>query len=543
MSVRFNTLIDAQNLVQQNQQLAYELKQRIDQLAAIGTVAATVSQSLDLDKTLSTALQAVMDIVDAEAVGISLIDELAGEVVLRAQKGWTHDFVKARPMRIPLGQGMSGRVIAGDDLVVVNDLNRDEQLAVPSFHDEQFRSIAMAPMHARGKIVGILSIMSSRPNQFGEELISVLRAIADTVGVALDNARLYEASLENQSQLSAILHSTADGIIATDQLGHIRVINQTAETMLGVAGGSLIGMPLREAPISPKMRHSLLVALSTRAEDCNRLFKTALDDGRVLSVLVSPVYVVCQVDQISETDGWVIVLQDVTHLHQAEVARTQFIQAAAHDMRNPLGVALNSLDMLQTMIDGNDTARELVDIASLGISRTQELIDDLLNLERIENGYGFDLTEVYIGDLIDEVSIEIRPMLDDRNLGYAVEVGPGLSTVRVDRKWLVRAMLNYLENACKYTPRGGHIRLCVYAKAGLLHIEVADDGPGIPTEVQSRLFERFYRATGDTAVPGTGLGLAIVKSVAEQHGGNVYVQSHLGSGSTFGMTLLLDGVS
>lgn len=533
-------MVETQNLIHQNKQLTRELKQRIDQLAAMGTVATAVSQSLDLDETLSTALQAVLDIVDAEAGGISLIDEEAGEVVLRAQRGWTQDFVVARPMRIPLGQGMSGRVISSDKVVVVNNFTRDEELAVPSFHDEQFRSIVMAPMHARGKIVGILSVMSNRPNRFGKEIVGVLCAIADTVGVALDNARLYEASLENQSQLSAILHSTADGIIATDQAGRIRVINHTAEGMLCVKSGSLINVPLREAPINPKIRHSLLVALSSREEDCNRVFKVTLDDGRVLSVLVSPVYVACQLDRRSETDGWVIVLQDVTHLHQAEIARTQFIQAAAHDMRNPLGAALNSLEALQPMVSDNEMARELVSIASLGINRTQELIDDLLNLEQIESGYGLDLAETYLPDLIDEVTIEIKPRLDERNLRFHVEVDRSLSTIRVDRKWMVRAILNYLENACKYTPRGGEVRLCVYAKGPMLHIEVTDNGPGIPVEYQSHLFERFYRANADASVPGTGLGLAIVKSVAEQHGGNVYVQSKPGVGSTFGITLQLE---
>ena len=130
--------------------LARELKQRIDQLAAIGTVATTVGQSLDLDRTLATALQTVLDIVDAEAGGISLIDYEVGELVLRAQQGWSQDFVKNRSFRIPLGQGMSGEVLQKDDVVVYDELNGTEPLAVQSFHDEHFRSIAMAPMHALG---------------------------------------------------------------------------------------------------------------------------------------------------------------------------------------------------------------------------------------------------------------------------------------------------------------------------------------------------------------------------------------------------------
>lgn len=533
-------MVDTQNLIHQNNALARELKQRIDQLSAIGTVAATVGQSLDLDRTLSTALQSVLDVLEAEAAGISLIDEKAGEVVLRAQQGWRQDFVNAQPMRIPLGQGMSGRVIANDDVIVNEDLTpRTEELAVPRFHEEHFRSIAMAPMHARGQIVGILSIMSRRPHHFTDDMINVLRAIADTVGVALDNARLYEASQEDQSRLSAVLHSTADGIIATDQTGRIRLVNQAAEAMLSVRAGSLIDAALREAPIHHKIRNSLLFALSSRSEDSNRVFQVTLENGRVLSVLVSPVYVDSQVDAGTGTDGWVIVLQDVTHLHQAEAARTQFIQAAAHDMRNPLGVALNSLEMLESLVNGDETAAEIIKIAMMGVSRIQDLIDDLLNLEHLESGYGFNVSEVRIGDLVDEVSADIRPLLDDHQLTFSAEVERGLSTMPLDRKWVVRAMLNYLGNACKYTQNGGHVHLRLFTQTPMLHIEVTDNGPGIPAEAQARLFERFYRASKDSSIPGTGLGLAIVKSVAEAHGGSVYVQSRPGQGSTFGMTLLM----
>src|SRR5690606_19037590 len=148
-----------------------------------------------------------------------------------------------------------------------------------------------------------------------------------------------------------------------------------------------------------------------------------------------------------------------------ETTRTEFIQAAAHDMRNPLGVALNSLEMLESMLDGDETANEIIRIAMLGVSRIQDLIDDLLNLEHIESGYGFNLSEVHIGDLVNEVSAEIRPSLDERGLTYSADVEASLPYMNADHKWVVRAMLNYLTNACKYTRDGDHIHLRVFAQA------------------------------------------------------------------------------
>jgi two-component system phosphate regulon sensor histidine kinase PhoR len=529
---------DIESLLMQNRLLTEEVKRRIDQLAAINTVAATVSQSLDLDRTLETALTTVLSIVGAEAGGISLIDEEAAEVVLRAQRGWVHDFV-TQPMRIPLGRGASGRVILTNDVVVYNNLLGNEEWAVPSFSEEHFRSIAMAPMHARGKIIGILSIMSYRPNSFDDEIITVLRAIADTVGVALDNARLYETSVEHEQRLRAIVESTADGIIATDQNGRIHLLNHAAETMFNVKARNLVGTPLREAPIPGSVRDSLLFALSSRAEE-HKSFEVTLENERIVSVMVSPVYVESQVEQSREADGWVIVLQDVTHLREAEIERARFMQAAAHDMRNPLGATRNSIMLLDSVLKTDDpTTRELIQIAISGANRLQDLIDDLLHLEHIQSGYGFNRTEVDIAELIREINPEVKLMMEDKSLNYTINLEADIPRLHADRRWISRALLNYLSNAAKYTPEGGSVELRIFVKDQALHIEVTDSGPGISAEAQSRLFERFYRAEATKNLPGTGLGLAIVKSVAEAHGGSTYVRSREGQGSTFGMTLPL----
>jgi PAS domain S-box-containing protein len=403
----------------------------------------------------------------------------------------------------------------------------------------------MAPMHARGKVIGILSIMSNKPNSFSDEVVGVLRAVADTVGVALDNARLYEARVEQENRLNAILQSSADGIITTDLDGRIELVNYTAETMLGIDSKKLREVPLREAPIHSKMRDSLLVAVSSRVEGTEKAFQVTLDNERIVLVQVSPVYVERQVSQKGDADGWVIVLQDVTHLRKAELERARFMQAAAHDMRNPLGVTLNSLTMLQSMLEKKDqTVDEIIHIGVRSINRLRDLIDDLLNLEHIESGYGFTRAEVDMRELLHEVAANARPVLDKKSQQFTIDIASNISTAKADRRWLSRAVLNYLDNASKYTQTGGKVMLRAFIESSQLHIEVIDNGPGIAVKAQSRLFDRFYRVEDkDTeGITGTGLGLAIVKSVAEAHGGKVYVHSRKGHGSTFGIWLSLDGV-
>ncbi len=531
-------MTDLSSLAIQNQLLTQEVKRRVDQLAAINTVAATVSQSLDLDIILNTALDVVLQIVQAEAGGISLIDEDAQEVVIRAQRGWSRD-LNERPMRIPLGQGMSGRVLKKNQAILENHLDGSEELAVPSFLEEEFRSIVMAPMRARGIIIGILSIMSSKADSFDEDIVGVLQAIADTVGIALSNAQLYEATLESENNLKAILDTTTDGIIATDQKGRVRHVNEQAERMFAMRRGAILKTPLREIPIDPTVCDLLLRALETRSTE--ETFEVTLDSGQTLSITVSPVYVEKQVEQNDETDGWVIVFRDVTHRRQAELARAQFIAAAAHDMRSPLGVTINSLKLMNGMIeDADPTVAELLSLAQNGVARLQGLIEDVLRLEQIESGYGIENQQVDVADVIQEAAHLMKSILKSSDITLTLDIEEGLPLLNADRNLINRAVLNYLDNAIKYTGTGGEIVIKAFAKGPMLHIEVTDNGPGIPPQDQTRLFERFYRAPGTRNLPGTGLGLAIVKSIARINGGDVYVRSSPGQGSTFGMTLRLN---
>src|SRR5690606_9122718 len=172
-------------------------------------------------------------------------------------------------------------------------------------------------------------------------------------------------------------------------------------------------------------------------------------------------------------------------------------------------------------------------------NRLQALIDDVLRLEQIESGYGVEAEMVDIDRLLREVAHQIKPVMDANSLELVLDLEPDLPSIMVDRQLISRAVINYLDNAAKYTGEGGHVKLRAYTKERMLHIEVIDDGPGIPPQEQTRLFERFYRAPTTRNVSGTGLGLAIVKSIANASGGDVYVRSTPPQGSTFGLTLKL----
>jgi len=299
---------------------------------------------------------------------------------------------------------------------------------------------------------------------------------------------------------------------------------------------------LAETTLPGELRERLLQTLADLPSDTARMFDIALSNELFLSVIVSSV-TAPSVFNDRQFNGYVIVFQNVTHLKQAERARLQFIQTAAHDLRNPLSVTLSALTMLNRgWKEPTATEREVFDIAMRGLHRMQDLIDDLLHLEKLESGLDFhpewcDIAAVLVG-----CGQDIMPILARNDQHLAVDIAPNLPKTYLDSRWIIRALSNLLTNAHKYTPDGSTITLRGYVDLddNLLILQVCDNGPGIPIESQSRLFDRFYRVPSvEKTVPGTGLGLAIVKSVAELHSGKIAVNSTPGEGSCFQLSLPL----
>ncbi|HRE47718.1 MAG TPA: ATP-binding protein [Aggregatilineales bacterium] len=527
--------------------LVQEVKRQTGQLDAIRNVITAAANSPDLRETLGAALDAALTVVPLEASAITLIDRATGELVMQAQRGLKLDFTST-PMRLKAGEGISGEVIRTGEPVILGDPTADSRLAVRAWSQENVQAMALIPMRARGEVIGILSVMSHEPHPFTPSEIRTLRVIADQVGLAIDNARLYDTVRVQRSRLEAVLNATADAIIATDDNGIINLVNNAAETFFNLPAESMLGKPLRDAPFFPPAREMLETAL--HRERGGTVIELPFDDGRYYMGFASPVLTPPQVDTITPfpSDGWVIAFQDVTHLKRAEQQRATFVQTAAHEIRNPLAVTLSALQMVHKALpDEYRKEREMMALGLRGVGRIQELIDDMLDLEKIDSGVGITPTWVDVMSMIERCMIDVRPLLAQKAQTLNVEIYPDIPTYWGDEKWLTRALTNLISNAHKYTQEGSLItvraaQISVPGKSPELALEVADNGPGIPRESLNQLFERFYRARGSEGkAKGTGLGLSIVKSVAERHGGYVYVHSETseakGQGSMFGMVL------
>lgn len=229
-------------------------------------------------------------------------------------------------------------------------------------------------------------------------------------------------------------------------------------------------------------------------------------------------------------------------LVRLDADKSGFLQLAAHDLRAPLAVVKAYVEYVQEEPDLDAEAKHILDTALARIDHMARLIDNLLDVERIESGQVTLRREpLDLAAVVEEVVASFAPTARSAELALDWNVSPGVVHPSADRDLIAQALANLLGNAVKFTPAGGRVAVRAFRQDSEVVVEVEDTGPGIPEEDQPRLFQRFWRGTNTRRQQATGLGLSIVKAIVDQHGGHAYCRSRSGQGSTFGFTLPLAG--
>ncbi len=260
-----------------------------------------------------------------------------------------------------------------------------------------------------------------------------------------------------------------------------------------------------------------------------------LPNKQTLAAIVSPIV-------SGDVLGRVAVMRDITHLKELDQMKSDFVQSASHELRNPLQVMSGYAGLLLEEGELDGRQREWVDQIRSGVHQMTELIDNLLDIPKIESGVDVNMVDTPVRKLIEDVVAAHQAHAREKDLDLSADLAPDLPSVQADATLVRQAVSNLVENAIKYTPSGFiRVRAAAHAERGELVISVRDSGLGIAEEAQGRLFQKFYRVKSRDTVNifGTGLGLAIVKSIADLHHGRVWVESEPHEGSTFHLALPL----
>jgi PAS domain S-box-containing protein len=328
----------------------------------------------------------------------------------------------------------------------------------------------------------------------------------------------------------AVIENMSDGLVVLDAQNRIADINPAASRMIGATDSSPVGQ-YAEAVFGawPDLVASLGSTLETQTEV--QLGTAAM---RYLDMRVAPLY-----DDAGGVTGRVILLRDINERKLLDQLREDLTHALVHDLRNPLTSISGSLEMLAEDADpvSSPVRRELVEVARANTQRMLGLVDSILEVHRLEAGQlPLDRKAVQLAPLVAEVLRLQAALAGEKRLHLVNAVPADLPPLWVDTRLTGRVLQNLVDNAIKFTPVGGTIRVTAGVEsAQQLAVSVSDDGPGIPAEIEVGLFQKFVRGAGR----GSGLGLAFCRLAVEAHGGRIWAESGAGKGTTVSFTLPL----
>ncbi len=339
-----------------------------------------------------------------------------------------------------------------------------------------------------------------------------------------------------KAKLDAVLSSMAEGVMAVDEKGAVILMNPSMRKLF------LIEVVPEGRKAVELIRNRAIVdildrLLRDKERQVSEQASFLIPEEKVFNINGEPIL------RDNKLQGAVLVFHDITELRRLEKVRQDFVANVSHELRTPIAsIKGYSETLLDGAMEDHENRNGFVKTIYENSERLARLIDDLLDLSRIESGkMSMEFLPVEIRPVINRCLSILEKPARDKRLSVAVEAVEPLPKVLGDETRLSQVILNLLDNAVKYTPEGGAIKVIVSKGDKFLRVDVADTGTGIPEKDLPRIFERFYRVdkARSRELGGTGLGLSIVKHIVLAHGGEVFVRSEPPQGSTFSFTIPL----
>jgi len=493
-----------------------DLGRRVLELETLAQIGRSVTVMLELDEVLATVVESAVQLTGAEEGSLLLLDDVSGELYMRASKNFDDEFV--RTFRVQVQDSLAGQVIETGKVVLLDARSPKKIKTAYLVH-----SLIYVPLQVRGRTIGVLGVDNRKAGlELDEHDATVMMAMADYAAIAIVNAQLLNRSEAERRKLETILLQTENAVIVVDPDHRILVMNKAAQEAFNVQG-DFIGRSVVEAIDDPK-----LLALIREPGISVKREEIEVSDGRIFNAVKSPIRGV----------GQAVVMHDISHLKELDRIKSEFVTTVSHDLRSPLTAILGYVELIERAGPTTSQQDEFISRIKLSVEQITNLVSDLLDLGRIEAGLDSTHEETPISVLARYAVESMRVPAEAKGLSMELDVDDDLPMVNGDPIRLRQMIGNLLENAVKYTPSGGQVCLEANSEDSQIILRVLDDGPGIPPSDQPYLFDKFYRASNIPAdVPGTGLGLSIVKSIVDHHNGRIWVDSQMGEGTVFTVVL------
>ncbi len=385
------------------------------------------------------------------------------------------------------------------------------------------RSALVVPVVTETSVPACLAFISATPDQFNANQQAIAEMIGVQVALKLENATVRQQASAERSILRAIVGGGHDAVLVTDLNNRLLLANKPAQQSLSIPGDA-VGNPINYSVTEP----AILNFFQAFGDEEQITREIELNDGRVFD---------CALVQLPNV-GKVLSMHDISTFKHLDEMKNEFVSQVAHDLKAPLGVIYGYGWLLNEVPKLNPEEKEYVVQIINSVERMRSLIENILDIGRIEMGISAEFEVTEIPPVIRSVMEQNRPIASQKEVNLTSEIHGELPLVFGADMRLELALNNLVGNALKFTPSGGLVTIEAESKGDKVIVHVKDTGPGIPKEQQNKLFEKFTKLkAGGKNAEGHGLGLAIVKSIIEAHEGEVWVESEVGKGSTFSFSL------
>jgi PAS domain S-box-containing protein len=426
---------------------------------------------------------------------------------------------KGRTTVIETGESQLVREITDESL---------EPVAVDETHLGLLRELGLSsyicvPMVARGRMLGAIALVTAESDRrYGESDLRLAEELAQRAATAVDNARLYEQA-EQRARAARVLETIADGVVLLDEQGVVLLWNEAAEAITGLARADVVGRKAAEA----------LPGYTESVE------KVPVDGSRpeTVPVEIGGRELWLSFSGVRYEDGTVYAFRDLTEERALEQMRSDFVATVSHELRTPLAAIYGAAVTIRRRdLALDEKLRDrLLEVIESESDRLAEIVNDVLLASHLDSGQLQLKIETVDAGAVTESVVEAARIHLPENVTLELEVPRRLPTVVADAQQLRQVLVNLVENAVKYSPDGGPVKVKLAKQAGNVQWTVVDTGLGIPAGERRRVFEKFYRLDPNMTrgIGGTGLGLYICRELVRRLGGRIWVEPTNGKGSTF----------
>lgn len=531
---------------------ARPVESAVARLAVVGELSHLISATYDLPEIFRQAILLVRRVLDFRRASVALVDQEGKHYALHTLYDALRGGFITRDLTFSLDQGLTGEVIRTGRPLLVEDLEGREGILAHAGHRV---SAMLVPLRVNGVVIGTLNFGHESPGHYTDADLEWAGVLARQIEMSLQFSTLFrtiagqgEALARERNQLEALIGASdaaimlvrPDHVVAYANAAMIRLLGLPHEAIVGTNVDRLHDF-LAASLENPSALTPQVEALSGGAPLKDRI-TLALPAYAVYQRVVAPVR-----DGAGGLIGSLLQYRDVTHEAELERMKSEFVSVVSHELRTPMTSIKTSLALVLAGAAGplEASARELLEIAARNSDRLIALVNDLLDLSRIESGRVPLHPEPVALDEAVKASVEmVGAFAAERGVTLTIQPPQEEINVTAVRERMIQVMVNLISNAVKFSPRETQVRVRWWRDRESATIEVADQGQGIPKDKLEKVFEPFTQLANPMTRDqgGAGLGLTISRGIVNALGGRIWVESELGAGSRFHVQLPLAGV-